>query len=375
MSKINTRSPYFIHYNDALLDNVYMELSVYRTEVGDYPDPPTYILNSSAINNEVTFEISELVRDYIEEVFDGSYVSNNFAVSYWSTKTIAGVVQAAESVVTIMAYDGYGYFPEGANPQLSQDVLQSNTVIVSNDLNAINIPISPITGDVTVNYYSNGVILYSDVISKSTNSTNTIQYSTNSIGDIDLFTSRVLLDGGIVEAKECVKATYDDYYSVIDTDYIEVIVDDTGDIQIYTVKEIEECRYHSYKVVFKNKFGAWQDLWFFKRSDLSLSTKSETYKSNVVTGGSYNTSRHQKSIFNKNGQETLKLNTGFYPEEYNEVFTQLSLSEKVYITYENQTLPINIKTGNITFKNKISDKLINYTIEVEFAFDKINNIR
>jgi len=32
-------------------------------------------------------------------------------------------------------------------------------------------------------------------------------------------------------------------------------------------------------------------------------------------------------------------------------------------------------SSSLAFKTKLDDKLINYKIELEFAFDKINNVR
>ena len=32
-------------------------------------------------------------------------------------------------------------------------------------------------------------------------------------------------------------------------------------------------------------------------------------------------------------------------------------------------------TSSLNYKTRINDKLINYTMDVEFAFNKINNIR
>ena len=94
-----------------------------------------------------------------------------------------------------------------------------------------------------------------------------------------------------------------------------------------------------------------------------------------MSEGSYSINQASKTIFNKRGTEMLKLNTGFYPESYNEIFRQLSLSEEVWIRYEGQTLPIIVKTSSLNYKTSINDKLINYTMDVEFAFNKINNIR
>jgi hypothetical protein len=38
-------------------------------------------------------------------------------------------------------------------------------------------------------------------------------------------------------------------------------------------------------------------------------------------------------------------------------------------------VPLSIKTKNQTRKTKLNDKLINYTIDFDYAFDYINNIR
>ena len=128
-------------------------------------------------------------------------------------------------------------------------------------------------------------------------------------------------------------------------------------------------------MVFVNKYGALQDLWMFKRSDLSLSKKEESFRSSIISNGSYNTYQHQYKTFNVNGKETLTLNTGFYPEEYNEVFRQFTLSEDVWIEYDNKTLPVTVKSSDLSFQTQLNNKIINYTIQVEFAYDKINNVR
>ena len=370
--KINTKAPYYIHFSEENLDSVSMDFYIYTGSKTPEPSEPTTQLFSTAINNEVTFEVSEIIDGYMNDNFNGDYQSENLWVGYYATRTVSGIEQPVEAQ-GFLAYEGFPYTTDGANAQLDSVIMQSNDTIIANDLDSIQIPIDANSQDVTVDYYSNGSIEYTETLVAEDDSSLIIQYSSNSVGSADLFRSRVELDEGVTEALECVREVYDDYYSTIDVDYIEVSYD--GVTEVIQVKEVEECKYKSYKVTFKNKFGAWQDLWFFKRSDLSLRTKAETYKSNVISAGSYNISEHQNKIYRKNGQESLRLNTGFYPESYNEVFTQLSLSEQVYINYNDQTLPINVKTSNLTFKNSINDKLINYSIDVDFAFDKINSRR
>ena len=55
------------------------------------------------------------------------------------------------------------------------------------------------------------------------------------------------------------------------------------------------------------------------------------------------------------------------------------LSEKVWVTNitedGEQVLPINVKTGDITYKTSLNDKLVQYTIQFDKSFDTINNIR
>ena len=119
-----------------------------------------------------------------------------------------------------------------------------------------------------------------------------------------------------------------------------------------------------------------EDLWFYKRSKLNTSTESQTYQNNqILSNGAYNTYEHQMRKFNVTSKETLTINSGFVSEDLNEAFVQLLQSDKMWITYEGNLLPINIKTSNLSHKTSKDDKLINYELEVEFAFNKINTVR
>ena len=130
-----------------------------------------------------------------------------------------------------------------------------------------------------------------------------------------------------------------------------------------------------YKVTFENRFGALQDLWFFKRSNKKLTTKKETFKRNIIVNGTYNVSSHQQKVLTKNGVEKMTLNTGFYPELYNDIFKELQLSENVWIEIENRITPVNVESSGLEYKTQLNEKLINYTVDLSFAFDTINNIR
>ena len=374
MSKINARSPYYItigvNPTVANLTQVDMELYVYTgTQTTDRTN--LFTLTSFAINNVVTFEISEIVRDYILNTFDGDYATANVWVDYRTTNYIQGSAQTPSAYTQLIGFDSYGFYEDGANPQNDSGLLQSNTKVVKLDDAPATIPVD--TSKTTqVTYELNGELVYTKAITSSNENNEQIEYVTNGVNGSDEFEDRVIQDGGTFEGSSCLEQFANDF-TLFDFDTIYIDTDD-GVIKL-TVDNIEECKYDPYKVTFVNKFGALQDLWFFKRTNETLSTKTEKFKRNIVVGGSYDTSRHQQKILTKNGSEKLTLNTGFYPEEYNEVFKQMQLSEDCWIEINSQTLPINVSSSSLNYKTHLNDKLINYTIEVEFAFDAINNIR
>ena len=39
------------------------------------------------------------------------------------------------------------------------------------------------------------------------------------------------------------------------------------------------------------------------------------------------------------------------------------------------TLPVSIKDSSFDYKTHLNDKLVNYTVQFEFAFDGINSVR
>ena len=377
MSKINVRSPYFINISDSGLASVELKLYIYSGVKNSRPSDATYTLNADAVlggtgTNNASFEVAELVRDYISNTFNDTYSSSNLWVDYTTQQTeLSGTTGSVSAFTQLTAFDGYGYFEEGANPQNTQTILQSNKTIYKYSDEPLRLPVH-ITTSTEFTFLQDGTSIYNTTLSTSTSSTSIIRYVSSETTGIQSWQDRVEADSGTIESLDCVK----DHLGDVDLYGVDTIyVNDGNTVEVYKVENIEECKYNPYKVTFVNKFGALQDLWFFKRANLSLSTKNEEYTANTMSNGSYSINRASKTIFNKTGTEMLKLNTGFYPESYNEIFRQLSLSEEVWIKYEGQTLPIIVKTSSLNYKTSINDKLINYTMDVEFAFNKINNIR
>ena len=364
-NKINVRSPFEVIDNTSNLLFTQIDIKVYSGISDASVSNPTYTLVGTAINGLVIFEISELIKDYITNVFDGIYDASNVVwVNYRliSTTTSSSIVG---SVQTLRAFYGYDYYNE-LDVNANVPLLQSNNTIYKLDDNAFNIAID--TQEVTSVTYVDAEDNQTTIsFSSSNDSYNQIRYITDGFDYAENYSERVLIDGGTFENSNCLQTFLDDY-SIFNA--VKIYIETTNGVELVNVNNVKECQYQSYKLTFLNKFGVYQDLWFFKNSKKTLTTTKDEYKSST-----YAINEAQYKTFNKVGKQKLTINSGFYPESFNEVFTQLLLSELVWIEIDNQTLPINISNSSFNYKTQLNDKLINYTLDIDFAFDLINNVR
>tara|TARA_B100000768_G_C11152849_1_gene321071 strand:- start:73 stop:858 length:786 start_codon:yes stop_codon:yes gene_type:complete len=249
--------------------------------------------------------------------------------------------------------------------------------------NTFRVPIGTSSNNPTVTFVKDNEIVGTTSFTSSNQSSEQIKYVSIYGTDTnwDSFQERVLESGGTdYESNKCLEAYFNDYsIGAVDKIIISNTNANVKDI-IVNVSVLEGCKYEPKKVTFVNKFGALQDMYFFKKSVEKMNVKKESYKSNILnqfTG--YNKSQHVYRDFNVVGKESVTLSSGFLSEEYNEVFKQMMLSEKVWVTNitedGEQVLPINVKTSNITYKTSLNDKLVEYTFDFDNSFNVINDIR
>ena len=390
---INTRSPFYIKVSDSTLATATLQLYIYEGAKDTTPDAADlkYTITKSELeaNNYVVFEVSELIRDYIDVKYDGEY--DSYCV--WANAVITATQSTGAPVSSptvfpsdyanqFIAVDGYGYFEEGVNPEPSRSLLQSNEIMYRPEDGNINIPVFAEDTN-SVAYYNNGVIVRSQTISDNDNTNQKIQYiSVSGNSDNATYEERVLEDGGTLESSKCLEQ-FLNYLDIGKVDEIVVGYDtDAGSAaHIIKVRNLDCSIYDPIRVTFVNKYGALQDLWFDKKSINSIEVQSSDYKSSVMNFSSnptYDTSAHQNRVLDLVGKESITMNTGYIDESFNEVFRQLMLSEQVWMTRLTDTeevLPLRPKTQSLQFKTRTNDKLVNYTVEFDFAFDKINTIR
>jgi hypothetical protein len=381
-----TRSPSFESVSASGLSYGILRIYIW-TGNKNTPPPVTYTLRKSATtpatgNPRVSFEISELIRDYLDTEFDGNYTGQGVWVGIALDGYNSSDVSFIDYAYTTIAFDGYDYF-EDPLPISSNLMITNRKLFVLED-NAFRVPIDTSLNDPTVTFLKDNEIVGTTSFQSSNESSEQIRY-VSIYGDTtnwDTFKERVLQDGGKdYESNKCLEAYFNDY-SIGAVDKI-IISNTNANVKNITVdvEILEECKYEPKKVTFVNKFGALQDMYFFKKSVQSMNVEKESYKSNILNSSNngYSTSNRVYRNFNVVGRESITLSSGFLGEEYNEVFKQMMLSEKVWITNitddGEQVLPINVKTGDITYKTSLNDKLVQYTIEFDKSFDTINNIR
>lgn len=325
------------------LKRIELDLYVYQGTETDFGSEPNYQINKSRIDGHqnITLEIGELVRDYLDITFNDDYLSH----TRWVKAIVTYFNEADEQfsygspqTFTYIATDGYGYFEDGTNPELDRNLLMSSAFKYIPENTVGKIPI-----------FAEGVgkVVIDSVTTEITDNGNTnqkIQYIT------------VPQNSSIIQ--------------VYDTD-------DTTLLKTIRVTNICEPKFTPYKITFQGKKGALEDVYFFKKSTETLNTTDETFKRNTIANATstYSTSEGQSQRFNVNGKTSLDLNTGFINEGMNETIEELFLSENVWIRYEGKTLAVIPTSKSLAYKTQLNDNLINYTVNFDFAFDKINNVR
>ena len=387
-TKINVRSPFFIKAtpSSGTISKAVLSLFVYDGIFTTNKGSAVYTVEKTPLtgNNFVVFEISELVRDYLDIEFSGDYESTSspeidpvrwVEADIVITKTDASTENANSHYV---AFDGYGYFEEEVNPELSRTLLQSNKTIFRVDDFNTRVPV--FTEDTSsVSFLNNNEVVRTVAISSSTNTNAQVKYVDVFGNDqLDTYKERVLAEGGTFEDNTLL----DDFLDSIDAGEVdEVYINSASGTEVLKVKTFSCSKYEPVKITFVNKFGVLQDLFFTLKSVESTEVTSENYKRSIFSEStlSYKTYQHQKQLFQTNGNDRIVLNTDYLNDDNNQVIEELMLSEQHWMTRitdaQELITPVIPRTKSVTYKTSVNDRLTQYTIEFDMAFDKINNIR
>jgi hypothetical protein len=271
---INTRSPFYIkvyHLFEAKL-----QLYIYEGVKDTTPDAADlkYTIQKAELegNNYVVFEISELVRDYIETKYDGEYDSysvwvNPVVTAFQSNgSTISSpTVTPSDYASQFIATDGYGYFEEGINPDFDEGLMMSEGTIYRVNDRSVNIPVSTETTN-SVSFLLNGETVYSKLIDyadpANPTTSETIQYiASDSNSEADSYKERVLEAGGTFEYNSLLEAFEESFdIGAVDEVYINYTNGTETKTKILKVKTFDCSKYEPIRVTFVNKYGAQEEV-------------------------------------------------------------------------------------------------------------------
>lgn len=384
---IRTRSPFFIRTPGQGSPNLYyfqITISVHSGVLDSVPKCDSiyqfYSLKKKPIGTEtsVSFDISELVNDAIIQIYNANYSTSAITQSVWvsvvtSARTSAGAMIETPTTTSFLAQEGYNKFKDGANYTVEPYAMISSNYY---DYKLGEPVIIPVNNELvnSVEWKFNSTILLTQTFSDNGNQNQKIRYA----------------------AKGTSSSNYPNELKVIYS----------GGSKIIKLNPIEECKYKVYKIVFLNRWGAFQELFFFKKSIETLSATREQFNASIfearsvllgepesgegacdetVSFNTYSTTNHSKKTFNSNATESILLNSGFVNELTNPYFEELLVSEYVWLqdlsplelgeSIISRIFPVNLKESSFTRKTGLNDKLINYTMSFEKSFNLVNNIR
>lgn len=311
------RSPFFILETFTGADEARLTLNI------GSPILKTYNITKTGISSDVRFEISELVRDYIEINYSGTAsipnvepIDVSYTVEFYTNNSLVNTVN--KSIKMTDGYDlSFGAYNQGLSNTM---LLQENKIIYSPFGEELNIP------------------FYDSV--------------TNSIDYVNVLPSNAIKSG----------------YAY--SDGIETI-------QFYVYRD---CNiYDPIRVSFVNRYGVIQDIFINARSNKKLDVTRDTFNHNnwSQSGSSLNQiSDRSQTVLNVSGSESIEGNTGLVDEDYKEVMKDLTLSEKVWLTIDGQIIPATPTIKSVNYKTSVNDKAqMNYTLSFDIARDVINNTK
>tara|TARA_R100001510_G_C7654892_1_gene213771 strand:- start:3404 stop:4549 length:1146 start_codon:yes stop_codon:yes gene_type:complete len=379
IQKVNINTPIYIKVANANLNNCQLTIAIYT---GAFQTSPTttYTLrkNEVANNNYVIFEIGELIKDYISYDFDGTFGDNGVNLWVQTTATPFNSSNTALDAITtiMMAFDGYGYFEEGfttvstTNSATTQTLnaskgagflLMSNSKIIRKNGELLKIPVvtnlsvnsgsDTYTGATTVTFKNGSSTVSSVTISTGvTNTSSMIEYATSTSATI-------------------------------------TSVEVASSLKVSTLEVIEDTckKFDNVEVYFINKGGAIQRANFFLKSTQTLNVTKDIFKSNTLTtAANYSKNNHQYKTLNINSRQSLTINSGYVPDDFNLLIEEIYVSPRVWINgaaiggdtnTRPQYYPVIVESKSVTFQTSLNNRLANYQLELIYAYDRINTIR
>ena len=371
MKVVKVRSPFIIEVAETGQIGSKIELSIWNGSA--YPTSGTgfYSLSKalpSATQISTTYNVSNYVKEFIDNIkptyndYPSSEQSNEWIKFQVIRYKLVGSTYTLLDTTEYVGVNGFLNYTDGyQNPSATKLLLLGNTNII--------------------NYYWQDPAGYVDremeylnlLVEKDTTTTTTVIAKYERNDGVSYPSNQNLLVGstGLYNIKIPISLIIVDGNFINGCKVTITLTPVTGSptVYIFNTYPIEECKYTTVRCSFINRYGGWKDIIFFKQQTNTVAVKGTDYKL-TQSAINYNTSIGQFKTFNTNGKQTIKLNTGFVDENYSELITDLLLSETVLL----DSKPVTVKTQGSDLKTSLKDRLINYEIDFEYAYNLINDV-
>lgn len=328
MKKIFIRSPYFIEIDEEAQTTAKIEIFLWNKGASE-PTTPNYTLskNVPSINqNKLSWNVANYAKEFIKPIVPVTVsIPTEESTDTWCYMRVVSYSDDVEvNDETFVCLNGYALYSSGYNTSNEDDVLLLMNENIELQVKAFS-----------TSYFN----VFFEV--------NSYTYET----DNDSFTINV---------------TEPTMYKlpVISLDnYID------GFFYVNNVKQLCEPKYTPITCTFINRFGGWQFLTFFKANSSSIDVTSKDFNM-LPSSINYNVLQGQKRVFNSQGKQKIKCNTGWVDENYFDLIQDLLLSETVLLDNK----PVIVKSQSADYKTNLKEKNINYEIEFEYNFGLINDV-
>jgi len=407
-SLVGSRSPIFITANYSSLassiTDATIEVFIWNGSRSSKPASATYTLFRDVFaGQDVSFDISKFVQEYIDNDYTGfdptdvSYVPDgsvywvqvDYNVSYYNKADPPTISNDTGSTDIFEVSNGYHIFIEAANKEVDKGFASVNAVKYIQDSGNEVVPVY--LGKWGEGYdiywaYKDRVLADGGTVEGGSQCANIGLDIVEILGDggynIDIRISEAYLQGvqpenrimllpcGVTNLTAWADSVGE---PLVYTNYYDINLKDKDGTTLDTRRFYPTCesKYTPLQAQFINKNGVWESLNFFKASQEQIQTRTSEYRrslgSSGATGFSYDTTQEQYKRFNTNYRNSIRVNTGWVGEDYDELMTQLLASERVLLDGK----PVNVSTGSLQLQKHITDRTINYTIDLQYAYDTI----
>jgi len=379
-----SRSPIFYTGKNNTLTNddlTYMSLNL-KIWAGALSSPPAannYALSKTySIDEVINFEVSDLVRSEFSHDFD-IYTETGFTQSPYG------------EVLWVNATGDWTYSDNGAAPTTAPHTTgtanaflttkgwtswnnlhndQYNTTLLAvarkRYVKSGNYEVLGVYNNAT-NLIAKATILWND--NSEADITKTLTFS-NYTQDAVVYIGvgpQNIEDNGLLPAS--VKPSQH-----TDGDYYDIILKNSAGAAISTIRYELTCepKYTPYQVAFINRYGVADFITFFKASTEQGNFTSESYKRSIYQDGftAASTQVGQSQSFNTNSRNTITMNTGWVEEAYADVVEDILMSDTIAVLLDGSWVSVQPQRGNVDYYKEVNQKIINYTMTFDIAFNE-----